>query len=390
MRRFRLVALLLSLALLALCPATAPAADPQPDLAGNAAVQYWQAFALLPTLNKDQEKLLAEWDKVPLEGEALKLIAASHNSLMYLHRGARLERCDWGLDYNDGQNMLLPQLAKARDLARLAALHARHEFEQGNWKAGRADATAMMTLARHTARDPVMISQLVRYAIEGMAIDVMTPYVPELKVPYARAVAAYEALPPAPTLEQTVVFEKKFMVEWLIRQLKETEQAKPGSWRELWKNVLGPGEGPNPPQLPEAVKRVDTLDQAVKLTEDMLPAYDELARLVARPKDEFDAQYSEFAKKTKVERPLAGLILPAVDKVLAKERRHQARMAMLLAAIAVAEGGPDKLKDIKDPFGTGPFEYRALDKGFELKSKLLYDGQPVTLTVGQRKKKMKE
>ena len=57
-----------------------------------------------------------------------------------------------------------------------------------------------------------------------------------------------------------------------------------------------------------------------------------------------------------------------------------------VGAIAVAESGPEKLKVLKDPFGTGPFEYRALDKGFELKSKLQYEGQPVTLMVGQRKK----
>ena len=61
-------------------------------------------------------------------------------------------------------------------------------------------------------------------------------------------------------------------------------------------------------------------------------------------------------------------------------------MALFKAAIAVVQGGPDKLKDIKDPFGDGPFEYRALDKGFELKSKLLFKGQPVTLTVGKGKK----
>ena len=54
--------------------------------------------------------------------------------------------------------------------------------------------------------------------------------------------------------------------------------------------------------------------------------------------------------------------------------------------IAVAESGPNKLEEIKDPFGSGPFEYRPLEKGFELKSKLLFEGQPVTLTVGQRKK----
>ena len=61
-------------------------------------------------------------------------------------------------------------------------------------------------------------------------------------------------------------------------------------------------------------------------------------------------------------------------------------MALLKAAIAVVQDGPNKLKDMKDPFGNGRFEYRPLEKGFELKSKLLFSGQPVTLTVGQGKK----
>ena len=60
-------------------------------------------------------------------------------------------------------------------------------------------------------------------------------------------------------------------------------------------------------------------------------------------------------------------------------------MALFQAALAVVRGGPDKLKEIKDPFGDGPFEYRALDKGFELKSKLLASGKPVTLVVGRGK-----
>ena len=59
-------------------------------------------------------------------------------------------------------------------------------------------------------------------------------------------------------------------------------------------------------------------------------------------------------------------------------------MELLKAAIAVVRGGPEKLEAIKDPFGTGPFAYRRLDKGFELKSKLVFHDQPVSLTVGQR------
>lgn len=59
-------------------------------------------------------------------------------------------------------------------------------------------------------------------------------------------------------------------------------------------------------------------------------------------------------------------------------------MLMLRAAAAGVLEGPEKLKDFKDPYGSGPFEYRALQSGFELKSVLLYEGNPVTLTAGGR------
>ena len=64
MRHQNLVALCLSLALFPPPHAMAQAPDARPDLAANAALKYWTAFALLPALDKDQEKLLDEWNKV--------------------------------------------------------------------------------------------------------------------------------------------------------------------------------------------------------------------------------------------------------------------------------------------------------------------------------------
>lgn len=58
---------------------------------------------------------------------------------------------------------------------------------------------------------------------------------------------------------------------------------------------------------------------------------------------------------------------------------------MLLAAAAVVESGPEKLAGLKDPFGDGPFEYKKTDGGFELTSKLQFEGKPVTLKVGAKK-----
>jgi len=378
MRLIRFAVILLGLALLAPLVATAQVPDGKSELAANAALQYWQAFSQMPTLDKDQERVLGEWNTVSLDDPAVnKLLDASRTSLMYLHRGAALSKCDWGLDYNDGISMLMPHLAKARDLCRAAALSGRRAFEHRNWKGGRQAATSIMVLARHTGRDPVMIGVLVRLGLEGMVVDLVAPYVPDIKASHSQAAAMFEELPPAVTLEQSVRFEKRWMAGWIIPQLRAEEQRQKGAGLELWKKFI------DSPESPAALREPKSLDEAIKLVEDTIPIYDDLARMAALPNDQFEAQYPAFKQKTKADHPLAALLLPSIDSLRAKEQRHQARMGMLLAGIAVVEGGPDKLKEIKSPFG--PYEYKVLDKGFELKAKLLYEGQPVTLAIGQRK-----
>jgi hypothetical protein len=365
--------------LIAAWPATAQAqsARTPSNPMGNAALQYWQAFAQMPALDEEQEKLLDQWRTVPLDDPAVhKLVADSQKSILYLRRGAHCSHCDWGLDYNDGIGMLLPHLAKSRSLARLAALDARYQYERGNRSALTANAFAMMNMARHVGSEPTMVCLLVRFLIEGLTVDVVAPYLPASKMPYAKAVTMFKALPDAPDLQQVIAAEKKYFLEWMIRKLREEEEREPGAGVKLWHNMLG-AEGP------QELKQVDSLGAMVKLLEDLLAADDELEKLVALPKPKFDEQYPQFKARIEAEKPLVRFLLPDIAELLAKEQRNEARMAMLLASVAVVESGPEALKDIKDPFGDGPFEYRAIDKGFELQSKLNYEGQPVKLTVGQ-------
>jgi len=359
-------------------------ADPavKTPLAANAAIQYWQAFAQMQSLDKDQLSLLEQWQTVSADDPAVqKLLTAGQSSLLYLQRGSRLPQCDWGLEYGDGIGMLLPHLAKARDLARLAALHGRVEFERGNRSALSDDAKAIMMLARHVGRDPTMICVLVRYGIEGAAVDLVAPHVGEIKVPAAEVAKMFESLPPAAEVLSTIDVEKKYFCVWIVKKLREEEQRQPGAGLKLWRNFLDGSE------IPEDLRKIASVPDAIDLVEKLLPVYDDLARYVALPREKFEADYPAFKEKTKAANALAGVVLPAVDQLLAKERRHQVRMAMLIAAIAVAQGGPDKLKDSKDPFGDGPFAYRPLDRGFELQSKLIFEGQPVTLKAGQAGKK---
>ena len=78
---------MLSLSLLFQSTAIVQAAEEKQDPAANAAIQYWKAFSLMPTLDKDQEKILENWTTAPLDDAVKKLIADSQNSLMFLHRG---------------------------------------------------------------------------------------------------------------------------------------------------------------------------------------------------------------------------------------------------------------------------------------------------------------
>jgi hypothetical protein len=356
--------------------ASAHSAVQFPPVSENAALQYWQGFAMMPTLDDDQQKLVQNWATVPLDEAVNKLLDQSQTSLMFLHRGAQKRECDWGLDYRDGPQLYLPHLIRARTLARIAALDARRAFASKDYDRAFDDAVGMITLARYAGQDDTIIDMLVCFAIEEDVVNLVAPYPPEADASYGEAMKLYEALPPSPTLAQAVLGEKR-MVSAVLEQLADAEHRRPGSWRQTWRSLLGPD---NEDPLQDVVKFGEVRDRLEKLQ----PIYDELAELVALPPAEFDARYPEFAKRASAASPLAKIFLPAIEKTVAKQRRCEARLAMLLAAMAVVESGPEKLADIKDPFGDGPFEYRKLDQGFELSSKLIQDGRPVTLVIGQK------
>jgi hypothetical protein len=97
--------------------------------------------------------------------------------------------------------------------------------------------------------------------------------------------AMFEMMPPAVTLVQSIQFEKKWFAGWIVPKLKAEEQRQKGAGLALWRNFL---DGPD---TPASLKEIKTLDEAIKLIEEMIPTYDELARYAALPNDQFDAQY---------------------------------------------------------------------------------------------------
>src|SRR5688572_5494617 len=286
MRRRKLSVTCFVAAVVLCLPCLTRADDKVKDAAANAAVQYWQGFSLLPTLDSEQERLVDNWHKVPIDAAAEKIISAAQPSLLYLHRGSKVARCDWGLDPNDGIGLLLPHLAKGRQLGRLAGLRARSRFERGEYDAAREDLVALLTLGRHVGQEPIMISVLVGNLIEGMAVDATATYAAKLKPSAAKFATMYDGLPNAATLTDVIAFEKQYMAKWLLDKFKRAEQDKSAQWREIWLNVL---EGSD---APKEIKNVESLAEVTRMLESLMPAYDELEKIVGLPSAEFSTSFA--------------------------------------------------------------------------------------------------
>jgi hypothetical protein len=335
----------------------------KPDKKGNAALQYWQAFALLPPLNKERSQILDEWDTAELAGPVLSLIEQSKNALVHLRRGAQIKQCDWGLDKDDGVEVLLPHLSKARELTKYALLRARYHLATGKTIAGFDDVVDTLALANHLGADSVFVGLLVQYAIESRAIETLA------KDLLGRDAAAYQhltkclgTLPKGGNFKDGLRAEKEFFIGGSIQRVKDKRVVPDKALEALLRAAGGP-KGPT------------------TLLEEVGTFYDAVIALPPLPREEFLKRVAELAKKLEGN-PFAKLLLPAFDKVYDAGERTQAKRAMLQAALAVVQGGPDALRTVRDPFGDGPFEYRALKHGFELKSKLS-KGPPVTLVVGR-------
>ena len=362
----------------------APAQGPnEADAAGNAALSYWLAFATMPS-SEAEVAIIENWSKAPFDDAATKLLESPSAvyALSELRRGARMGRCDWGMDYAHGPELLIPQLAKGRQLARLAMLRARHRFEAGKPRDGVVDALAGLKLGHDLGADPIMISIFVQLGLEGMAIDLIGQHLPKLSPEELDQLSqTLDRLPSGDRMKDVWATESRYMVDWFDERLKRAAADAGDDWaqRVLAMPIFGAEER-------EKLKSagVPTPEEMAAELEAIRVYYRELEKVTDLPPAERNARVNELDEAGRPKSVLAQILLPAIHRVFNVRDRARAKHAMLRAAIATRRGGPERLKDPAhaDPYGKGPFEYRETPGGFELQSKLTDDGKPVTLIVG--------
>ncbi len=378
--RFVLLPMVVSLAA---SPAFSQEKPKQNPLAQNAALAYWQAFALMPRLTDEEKNLLGplQVGERAFTDEDKKILKRADAALHYLHRGAKMDHVAWGVAWDEGPYAMMPHLSQAKELFRLADLRARLRFEEGRHKEALDDLFAAMTMGRHLSKEGVivLIPLMVDYAIDAVSVGTMATYLPEMdaktRADLKRRLAA---MPLSRLLTDAVQGEKDVFLTWLIAEVK-----KPNPKERVLDFV---GKAPK-----DEVEAFKTLDESELLpaTKRMGEYYDRMIAATELPPDEVrkrNLRINQDIKNNGAKDLLSHWLLPASGAARRAEATHLTRLALLEAAIAVLEEGQKALKDPAhhDPFGDGPFAYQETDSGFVLTSDWEHPrGFKVSITFGK-------
>jgi hypothetical protein len=92
---------------------------------------------------------------------------------------------------------------------------------------------------------------------------------------------------------------------------------------------------------------------------------------------------AEYDQKINAAPPLVKeLSARNLEKFRVRYASYVAEHATFRAGVAVVLGGSTALLRYKDPFGPGTFEYKKLPHGFELRSKLMVEGEQFWVIYG--------
>lgn len=153
----------------------------------NAAPLYRAAFALIeaegkpPPAEDDTAKGIRRW----LSDELEAALPDYGPALEELHRAAARPRCRRELRWEDGYELELPDLMPARSAARLLGARALGRSRSGEHGGAVEDLRALFALARSFREEPILISQLVRFGVDRIGLDVLEVVLPTCTDPVA-------------------------------------------------------------------------------------------------------------------------------------------------------------------------------------------------------------
>lgn len=373
------------------------AADPGSRNDINPALIYSQAIAVMPDRSVHDHLFTNEWRGRALDEQFGKQIA-TYDTVFKLLRQAVHQKapCDWGYDLSQGPELLLPGLAKAKVFAQVARLRVRWHLENGRPDDARDDLLAAFVLGRQVSKDGILISALVQIAIEsildGSIAENWFRLSPETLQQIMDGIAA---APARGTMAQCVPTERLSFKDWLARKIEGIQTASHDEaealqkTRDLLRSIMSGGDAPEGPATPtpEAIIQAagGTTAGLLRQLKELDALYDEAGVLMTVAYGQFLPGIKAFNEKiAKHPNQLVQVFFPAFEKCRLKEFAIETKLAMLRAARTYRLSGEAGLGQVLDPLSNDPFQFRrfefgGVDRGFELRSKVVSGGIPQVL-----------
>jgi hypothetical protein len=135
----------------------------------NAAALYYKAF-LLYERDKQMEGRLGDLAKgrINLDETIKNYVKKNRNIINIAIDASQTANCDWGINYSEGMNVLIPHLSKMRILARLVITDAKILAEQGNYEGALNRCASVLKMGQHVS-DGILIEYLVGISLRNLA-----------------------------------------------------------------------------------------------------------------------------------------------------------------------------------------------------------------------------
>ena len=348
----------------------------------NPALLYWREFATLPDL--DQELFARISQQSDIDEEFRNFTSRYDETFRRLGKIRRFTAsCNWGDDLDEGPELLLTYLAKARDIARITRLRTRTHLAEGRESAAVNELLSLYTLSGHVAESPILINILVHYAMDKIGAAAIAENLGQFsKNSLVRLKAGLINAPRGKRIAESIDTEKRFMAGWFRDRLTQIQTENTGNSKaskaaaeillrslfsfdgkeDVWKTFAEFGAS-------DVASLIDMIDQSNA-------DYDQLEKLCRKPNTELMAAVEAFEKETMTSKnPIRRLIFPSISKAMSRELGNQIINAMVLTAIDIQLEGNGALDRSKDPIGGAafsrlPFNHNGEPFGFILESEL--------------------
>jgi len=351
--------------ILTMAATPAPALPPDPD---NAALLYYQGFLSLPQLSKEARQHLSDVARgnVAPDDQVRQDIGESTGAIHLAEAAIKVPACNWGIQFSEGFDALMPQFAQIRLMTFVLVADARVRAADSDYRGALERCLMTETLAYHIG-DDTLISYLVSIAVRDLTHaciqDVMglaagdADLLQWLKKELAKS-RVNTLSPTRPMkLEIEIVTDLTRMenIEKLARALGSSDENK----------------------IAEIISKADakTLQKARQLYTERMNSMLKVFN-TSMPYEQAYSQLTKLADDFDSSGPAAsvGAFIPAINKIFSLKTWVETQANATAAAIEIlldrAKTGqlPNKLPAglPKDEFSGKDFEYETTKEGFTL------------------------